>query len=49
VKLYTLHVDADDEDDARAEVERACRRLLANPVIQDYRIELKRAERARTG
>lgn len=47
VKLFTLAVDAVDEEDARKEVEQACRRLLANPVIQDYTITLhKRQETA---
>jgi phosphoribosylformylglycinamidine synthase subunit PurS len=44
VKLFTLDVDADDEDEAHTVVEQACRRLLANPVIQDYTITLRRRQ-----
>lgn len=39
-KSIRLTVDAADEATARAEVEEMCRRLLANPVIEDYTIEL---------
>lgn len=42
VKTFTLDVNVDDEDAAREEVDRACRRLLANPVIQDYSIRLEK-------
>jgi phosphoribosylformylglycinamidine synthase subunit PurS len=37
-KSIRLVVDAADEGAARAEVEEMCRRLLANPVIEDYTI-----------
>jgi phosphoribosylformylglycinamidine synthase len=39
-KSIRLVVDAADEASARAEVEEMCRKLLANPVIEDYTIEL---------
>ena len=39
-KSIRLVVDAADESSARAEVEEMCRRLLANPVIEDYTIEV---------
>jgi phosphoribosylformylglycinamidine synthase PurS subunit len=39
-KSIRLVVDASDEASARAEVEEMCRKLLANPVIEDYTIEL---------
>jgi phosphoribosylformylglycinamidine synthase subunit PurS len=39
-KSIRLVVDAGDEASARAEVEEMCRKLLANPVIEDYTIEL---------
>ncbi len=39
-KSIRLMVEAADEDAARAEVEEMCRRLLANPVIEDYTIAL---------
>jgi phosphoribosylformylglycinamidine synthase subunit PurS len=43
-KSIRLMVDAADEGAARAEVEEMCRRLLANPVIEDYTIELMETE-----
>jgi phosphoribosylformylglycinamidine synthase len=39
-KSIRLVIDAADEASARAEVEEMCRKLLANPVIEDYTIEL---------
>ena len=40
-KYLVLTLDADDEDQARSRVEEMTRQLLANAVIEDYRIELK--------
>ncbi|MDH7514830.1 MAG: phosphoribosylformylglycinamidine synthase subunit PurS [Bacteroidota bacterium] len=37
-KHVKLIVTADDEEQARAIVEEACRKLLANPVMDDYTI-----------
>jgi len=39
-KSIRLIVEAADEATARAEVEEMCRKLLANPVIEDYTIHL---------
>jgi phosphoribosylformylglycinamidine synthase len=39
-RLIDLEVQATNADDARAEVERMCERLLANPLIESYEIEL---------
>jgi phosphoribosylformylglycinamidine synthase subunit PurS len=39
-RVIDLEVDAATADDARAEVERMCERLLANPLIESYEIEL---------
>ena len=39
-KSIRLRVDADDEGEARTQVEEMCARLLANPVIEDFNIEL---------
>lgn len=39
-KSIRLRVDADDEGTARTQVEEMCARLLANPVIEDFNIEL---------
>ena len=38
-RLLDLEVDA-EPDQARAEVERMCAELLANPLIESYEIEL---------
>jgi phosphoribosylformylglycinamidine synthase len=39
-KSIRLVVDAPDEAAARGQVEEMCERLLANPVIEAYEIEL---------
>jgi len=39
-KSIRLAVAAADVDAARAQIEEMCRRLLANPVIEDFTIEL---------
>jgi phosphoribosylformylglycinamidine synthase subunit PurS len=40
-RIVDLEVDAADPAEARAEVERMCEQLLANPLIEGYEIELK--------
>ncbi|HEX6312719.1 MAG TPA: phosphoribosylformylglycinamidine synthase subunit PurS [Acidimicrobiia bacterium] len=45
-KSIRLVVDAPDEPAARAQVDEMCRRLLANPVIEAYTIELSELSRA---
>lgn len=43
-----LHVDASTETEARRQVDDIARRLLSNPVIEDYRVlETSEARRAR--
>jgi len=39
-RLVDLEVQASDPSEARAEVERMCSELLANPLIESYEIEL---------
>ena len=39
-KSIRLVVAADDAETARAQVEEMCRRLLANPVIEDFSVEV---------
>jgi phosphoribosylformylglycinamidine synthase subunit PurS len=39
-KVVDLEVSADDEAGARAQVERMCEQLLANPLIESYEIEV---------
>ena len=41
-RLVDLDVDATDAATARAEVERMCEQLLANPLIESYEIALER-------
>ena len=40
-RVIDLEVEAASADDARAQVERMCERLLANPLIESYDIELE--------
>jgi phosphoribosylformylglycinamidine synthase len=42
-RLIDVEVEAESPEDARAEVERMCQRLLANPLIESYVIELAEA------
>ncbi len=39
-RTITLEVDGDDEVTVRAQVVEMCDRLLANPVIEDYEVEV---------
>ena len=39
-KVVDLEVDATDPAEARAQVERMCEQLLANPLMESYEIEL---------
>jgi phosphoribosylformylglycinamidine synthase subunit PurS len=39
-RVVDLEVDADDTAGAREAVERMCKQLLANPLIETYEIEL---------
>ena len=43
-KHIRVELEAADADAARREVERMCEELLANPVMEHYRIELTAAE-----
>jgi phosphoribosylformylglycinamidine synthase len=39
-KVVDLEVDAPDEAQARAQVEQMCAKLLANPLMESFEIEL---------
>lgn len=39
-RLISMEVRADDEAQALASVDEMCRKLLANPVTEDYAVEL---------
>jgi phosphoribosylformylglycinamidine synthase len=40
-KLIEIELDGSDTAAARAKVEKMCQELLANPVIENYAIELE--------
>ncbi len=42
-KFIEMKVDVQDEAGARAATEEVCKKLLANPVMEDYYIELEKA------
>ena len=39
-KVVDLELDTADEAEARTQVERMCERLLANPLIESYEVEI---------
>ena len=39
-KVVDLEVDAADEAEARAQVERMCEQLLANPLMEAFEVEI---------
>ena len=39
-KVVDLEVDASTADDARAQVEKMCEQLLANPLMESYEVEI---------
>jgi phosphoribosylformylglycinamidine synthase PurS subunit len=39
-KLIVLDVDASDRKQAEADLDAMCKKLLSNPVIEDYRFEI---------
>jgi len=43
-KFMVVTLNSATREQATAQVEEMCRRLLANPVIEDYRFELEGAE-----
>ena len=42
-KIIDLELNAEDEAAARAQIERMCEQLLANPLIESFEIELSPA------
>ncbi|HIE19399.1 TPA: phosphoribosylformylglycinamidine synthase subunit PurS [Candidatus Bathyarchaeota archaeon] len=43
-KVYKILLEASSLEEAKRKVEEMCRRLLANPVKDDYRINVEEAE-----
>ncbi len=41
-KYIEIRVDEDDEATASAKVDEMCDKLLANPIVEQYRFELER-------
>lgn len=41
--IYRIDLDEESEEGARSRVEEMCERLLANPVIHDYDIDVAEA------
>ena len=46
-KYLAIELEAPGSDEARARVEEMCRKLLANPVIEEYRLEVRETAPAR--
>jgi phosphoribosylformylglycinamidine synthase subunit PurS len=42
-RVVTLELEAASEAEARDRVDAMCRQLLANPVTEDFRVELREA------
>ena len=40
-KYMEIRIDASDRAQAEAQAEEMCKKLLANPVIEDYRFEIE--------
>jgi len=39
-RIFLITIDTPDEGEARAQAEKMCERLLANPVIHDHTVEV---------
>lgn len=48
-RYITLEVQGADPAKVRADVDDMCRRLLANPIIEDYRFDILPVEAAKAG
>jgi phosphoribosylformylglycinamidine synthase PurS subunit len=48
-RYITLEVEGSDAEKVKADVDDMCRRLLANPIIEDYRFEVFPVERTGAG
>jgi phosphoribosylformylglycinamidine synthase len=40
-RVWTIELDVKSKEKAREQVEKMCRRLLTNPVIHDYKIQVQ--------
>ncbi|CAB3288843.1 Phosphoribosylformylglycinamidine synthase subunit PurS [Methanocaldococcus lauensis] len=41
-KMIDIVIDEEDEEKVKEKVEEMCKKLLANPVIHDYEIDVKK-------
>jgi phosphoribosylformylglycinamidine synthase len=39
-KVVDLEIDADDPEQARAQVQKMCEQLLANPLMESFEVEI---------
>ncbi len=43
IKVYAIEIEAASKEEADKNIDDECRRLLANPVIQNYSVTIKNA------
>lgn len=43
IKVYGIEIEAASKEEAEKRIDDACKRLLANPVIQNYSVTIKNA------
>ncbi|MEM2936462.1 MAG: phosphoribosylformylglycinamidine synthase subunit PurS [Candidatus Bathyarchaeia archaeon] len=43
-KVYYIHLEAGSLEEAQGKVDEMCRRLLANPVKDDYMVQVEKME-----
>lgn len=41
-KVFLMKIDEDDEDIVRKKIDEMCQKLLTNPVIHSYKVEIKK-------
>jgi phosphoribosylformylglycinamidine synthase PurS subunit len=41
-RYFVMRLDESDEESARRQVEESCKKLLANPIIEEYSFDLER-------
>ena len=41
MKIFSITIDAENEDSAKKMADEMCRKLLANPVINSYEVSIK--------
>ena len=41
-RYFVIQIDEADEEATRRQVEESCKKLLANPIIEEYRFDLER-------